>query len=162
MELALSPEQEEIRRLAHDFAVKEVKPRAQAIDQDREFPQDLVDKASALGLLGILVPEEYGGAGLDHLSFAIVIEEIARFCASTAVIIDVHTSVGTEPIALFGTAEGRAYRGDTPERCTHWWHRDLSDRRVVHDLLNDPNYARTSMRDDDRLKPRLTEYQHDK
>ena len=105
MELALSPEQEEIRRLAHDFAVKEVKPRAQAIDQDREFPQDLVDKASQLGLLGILVPEEYGGAGLDHLSFAIVIEEIARFCASTAVIIDVHTSVGTEPIALFGTAE---------------------------------------------------------
>jgi alkylation response protein AidB-like acyl-CoA dehydrogenase len=56
-------------------------------------------------LLGILVPDAYGGAGLDHLSFAIFVEEVARFCASTAVILDVHTSVGTEPVALFGSEE---------------------------------------------------------
>jgi alkylation response protein AidB-like acyl-CoA dehydrogenase len=105
MELALSAEHEEIRRLAREFAERDVKPRAQAIDHNHEFPQDLIDKAAALGLLGILVPEAFGGAGLDHLSFAIVIEEVARFCASTAVILDVHASVGTEPIVLFGTPE---------------------------------------------------------
>ena len=103
MDLALSPEQEEIRRLARDFAEREVKPRAEAIDHHHEFPADLVDKAAALGFLGILIPEAYGGTGLDHLSFAIFIEEVARFCASTAVILDVHASVGSEPITLFGT-----------------------------------------------------------
>src|ERR1700674_4923620 len=105
MDLSLSPEQQEIRKLVRDFAKREVKPRAEAIDQRGEFPRDLVDKAAALGLLGILVPEAYGGAGLDHVSFAIFVEEVARFCASTSVIFDVHTSVGTEPIVLFGTEE---------------------------------------------------------
>ena len=105
MDLSLTPEQEEIRRLVRDFAEREVKPRAEAIDHNGEFPRDLVDKAATLGLLGILVPDEYGGAGLDHLCFAIFVEEVARFCASTAVILDVHTSVGTEPIVLFGSEE---------------------------------------------------------
>ncbi|HEY8737610.1 MAG TPA: acyl-CoA dehydrogenase family protein [Candidatus Dormibacteraeota bacterium] len=105
MNLALSSEQEEIRRLARDFAEREVRPRAAAIDQEVTFPRDLVEKAAALGLLGILVPEAYGGAGLDHVSFAIFIEEVARFSASTAVIVDVHTSVGTEPIVLFGSED---------------------------------------------------------
>src|SRR3989440_10989788 len=105
MELALSPEQEEIRKLVSEFAEREVKPRAEAIDQSGEFPRDLVQKAADLGLLGILVPEEYGGAGLDHISFAIFVEEIARFCASTSVILDVHNSVGTEPVVIFGSEE---------------------------------------------------------
>jgi len=105
MNLALTAEQEAIRRLVHDFAQREVKPRAPAIDQLGEFPRDLVEKAAELGLLGLLVPEEFGGAGADHVSFAIMIEEIARVCGSTAVILDVHGSVGTEPILLFGTPE---------------------------------------------------------
>ncbi len=105
MDLALTSEQEEIRRLARNFAEREVKPRAEAIDQRVEFPRDLLEKAAALGLLGMLVPESFGGAGLDHLSFAIFIEEVAKFSGSTAVIIDVHTSVGTEPIVLFGSEE---------------------------------------------------------
>src|SRR2546423_4992208 len=105
MDLSLSPEQQEIRKLVRDFAEREVKPRAEAIDHLHEFPRDLVKKAAELGLLGILVPEAYGGAGLDHVSFAIFVEEVARFCASTAVILDVHTSVGTQPIVLFGTQE---------------------------------------------------------
>jgi len=105
MDLALTTEQEEIRRLARDFAEREVKPRAEAIDHGLEFPRDLVEKAAQLGLLGMLVPESFGGAGLDHLSFAIFIEEVAKFSGSTAVIIDVHTSVGTEPILLFGSEE---------------------------------------------------------
>ncbi len=105
MNLALSAEQEEIRRLARDFAEREVKPRAEAIDHNIEFPHDLVEKAAALGLLGMLVPEAFGGAGLDHVSFAVFIEEVAKYSASTAVIVDVHTSVGSEPIVLFGSDE---------------------------------------------------------
>jgi acyl-CoA dehydrogenase len=102
MDLALSAEQEEIRKLVRDFAEREVKPRAEAIDRSSEFPRDLVAKAAELGLTGILIPEEFGGAGLDHLSFAIFIEEVARYSAATAVILDVHASVGSEPIVQFG------------------------------------------------------------
>jgi acyl-CoA dehydrogenase len=105
MDLSLSTEQQEVRRLARDFAEREVKPRAEAIDQRVEFPRDLVEKAAGLGLLGMLVPETYGGAGLDHLSFAIFIEEVTKYSGSTAVILDVHTSVGTEPIVLFGSED---------------------------------------------------------
>ncbi len=105
MDLSLSPEHEEIRKLVRSFAEREVKPRAEAIDQTDEFPRDLVAKAAGLGLLGILVPEAYGGAGLDHLAFAIFVEEVARYSASTAGILDVHGSVGSEPVLLFGTEE---------------------------------------------------------
>jgi alkylation response protein AidB-like acyl-CoA dehydrogenase len=105
MDLSLSPQHREIRQLVRDFVEREVKPRAEAIDHADEFPRDLVGKAAALGLLGVLVPETYGGAGLDHLAFAIFVEEVARFSASTAGILDVHGSVGTEPILLFGTEE---------------------------------------------------------
>lgn len=105
MDLSLSPEQEEIRKLVADFAEREVKPRAEGIDHSSEFPRDLVAKAGELGLMGILIPDAYGGAGLDHVSFAIFVEEVARFSASTAVILDVHASVGSEPIVLFGTEE---------------------------------------------------------
>jgi alkylation response protein AidB-like acyl-CoA dehydrogenase len=101
--LALGPEHEEIRRLVRNFAEREVKPRAADIDQHSEFPEDLVERAGELGLMGILIPEAYGGAGLDHLAFAIFIEEVAKQCASTAVILDVHASVGSEPITLFAS-----------------------------------------------------------
>jgi alkylation response protein AidB-like acyl-CoA dehydrogenase len=105
MDLSLSPEQEEIRKLVRGFAEREVKPRADAIDHTDEFPRDLVDKAARLGLLGMLVPDAYSGAGLDHVAFAIFVEEVARYSASTAGILDVHASVGTEPIVLFGNEE---------------------------------------------------------
>src|SRR2546429_9712877 len=103
MDLALSPEQQEVRTLAREFAEREVKPRAEAIDHNSEFPRDLVDKAANLGLLGVLVPDAYGGAGLDHVSFAIFVEEVARFCASTAGILDVHNSVGPHAGGPFGS-----------------------------------------------------------
>jgi acyl-CoA dehydrogenase len=105
MDLSLTPDQQEIRKLVREFAEREVKPRAEAIDQSCEFPRDLMEKAASLGLLGILIPEAYQGAGLDHIAFAIFVEEVARFSASTAVILDVHMSVGSEPILLFGTEE---------------------------------------------------------
>jgi alkylation response protein AidB-like acyl-CoA dehydrogenase len=103
--LTLSPEHEEIRRLVRDFGEREVKPRAADIDQKAEFPKDLVARAGELGLLGILIPEAYGGAGLDHLALAIFVEAVAKQCASTAVILDVHVSVASEPITLFGSEE---------------------------------------------------------
>mgnify|MGYP001499275966 FL=1 len=128
MNLALTSEQEEIRRLARDFAEREVKPRADAIDHRVEFPRDLVEKAARLGLLGMLVPDSFGGAGLDHLSFAIFIEEVAKFSGSTAVIIDVHTSVGTEPIVLFGSEEQK-----------HRWLPDLAQgRKLAAFALTEP------------------------
>ncbi|MEA2645882.1 MAG: hypothetical protein QOE92_965 [Chloroflexota bacterium] len=72
-------------------------------DREHRFPEEAIARAAELGFLGITIPDEYGGAGMGHVAFATLIEEIARVCASTAVIIDVHTSVGMEPILLFGT-----------------------------------------------------------
>src|SRR4029077_16368188 len=74
-------------------------------DRDHRFPEEAVRAAAEAGLMGVLIPREYGGAGLDALAFAICIQELAQACASTAVIVDVHTSVGSEPILLFGTEE---------------------------------------------------------
>jgi len=82
-----------------------VQPLAAEIDRDHRFPQEAIEAATESGLMGVLIPREYGGAGLDALAFAICIEELAQACASTAVIVDVHTSVGTEPILLFGDEE---------------------------------------------------------
>ncbi len=94
-----------IRDAVREFAQSEVAPRAAEIDETNEFPLDLVRKAAALDLLGIVIPEEFGGAGLDHVCFALFVEEIAAVSGTLAVILDVHTSVGSEPILLFGTEE---------------------------------------------------------
>jgi alkylation response protein AidB-like acyl-CoA dehydrogenase len=92
----------ELRALARDFATREVAPLARRTDSEHRFPEEAIARAAQLGLLGITVPEAYGGGGMDHTAFAILIEEVARVCASTAVIIDVHTSVGMEPILNYG------------------------------------------------------------
>lgn len=94
-----------IRDAVRAFAQGAVAPRAMEIDRTNQFPADLVKQAAELDLLGIVVPEEYGGAGLDHICFALFVEEIAAVSGTLAVILDVHTSVGTEPILYFGTEE---------------------------------------------------------
>jgi acyl-CoA dehydrogenase len=94
-----------LRENVREFAETVVRPRAADVDRDHRFPDEALAGARERNLLGILVPAAYGGAGLDHLAFVICIEELARACASTAVIVDVHTSVATEPILLFGTEE---------------------------------------------------------
>ncbi len=91
------------------MAQSAVQPLAERTDREHRFPEEAVRAAAEAGLMGVLIPREYGGAGLDALAFAICIEEIAQACASTAVIVDVHTSVGTEPILLFGD-EGQKRR----------------------------------------------------
>jgi acyl-CoA dehydrogenase len=105
MNFDLSDDQRMIRDAVRDFARGVVEPRAHIIDRTREFPADLVQKAAEMDLMGIVVPSEFGGAGLDHVSFALFIEEIAAVSGAFAVILDVHTSVGTEPILDFGTDE---------------------------------------------------------
>ena len=88
-----------------ELAQGAVQPFAAEVDRDRRFPEEALKAAAEAGLLGVLIPREYGGAGLDALAFTICIEELAQACASTSVIVDVHTSVGSEPILLFGTKE---------------------------------------------------------
>ena len=78
-------------------------PIAARTDREHRYPEEAIHRAAQLGLLGITIPEEYGGAGMGHTAFATLVEEVASVCASTAVIIDVHTSVGMEPILNFGT-----------------------------------------------------------
>src|ERR1700730_12746578 len=92
----------ELRRAVRDFATEVVKPLASRTDQEHRFPGEILSAAAELDLMGILIPAEYGGAGLDHLAFAICIEEIATACASTAGVGAVHTGVGREPIVVFG------------------------------------------------------------
>jgi len=101
----LSPEHAALRGAVREFAQSVVKPEAAAVDREHRFPEHAIAGARDLDLLGILVPPEYGGAGLDHLAFTLCIEELAAACASTAVIVDVHNSVACEPILLFGSDE---------------------------------------------------------
>jgi len=105
MIVELTEEQRLIRDAVRDFARSEVAPRAARIDQSDEFPADLVKQAAQLDLMGIVIPEEYGGAGLDHVCFALFVEEIAAESGTLAVILYVHTSVGSEPILFAGTEE---------------------------------------------------------
>ncbi len=107
MQLELAAEHRALRDAVREFAQSVVKPLAAEVDRDHRYPKEAIDGARELDLMGILVPPEYGGAGLDHLAFTVCIEELAAACASTAVLVDVHTSVATEPILLFGTEEQR-------------------------------------------------------
>ncbi len=101
----INKEYEEIREMAARFADSEVAPLADKIDKEKKIPQELIVKLVENGFLGIFVPEEYGGSGMDYVSYAIIVEEISRACASTGVFISAHCSLGTWPILNFGTEE---------------------------------------------------------
>jgi butyryl-CoA dehydrogenase len=103
--LELTEEQKLLERTVREFAEGEVKPRAREIDETGQFPRETFDKAAELGLTAVALPEESGGAGFDHISYAIVIEEISRACASTGVILSVQNSLYCETIHRFGSAE---------------------------------------------------------
>jgi alkylation response protein AidB-like acyl-CoA dehydrogenase len=105
MNFDLSPEHELLRDTVREFARERVEPLAAELDVEHRFPYDLVAEAAELGLMGIPVPEEYGGAGADTLSYAIAIEELTRVDSSFAITVAAHTSLGTMPILLFGTEE---------------------------------------------------------
>lgn len=105
MNLGLTEEQKLLQRTVREFAESEVKPQAKEIDETGRFPMETFRKASALGLAGIAFPESAGGAGFDHVGYAIVIEEIARVCASTSVILSVQNSLFCDPVYRFGDEE---------------------------------------------------------
>jgi alkylation response protein AidB-like acyl-CoA dehydrogenase len=101
----LSEEQSLLRHTLRDFADREIAPSAAKYDEAGEFPWENVRKMRELGLFGMVFPPEYGGSGLDTLSYAIAVEEISRACASTGITLAAHVSLGTSPIYNFGTAE---------------------------------------------------------
>jgi butyryl-CoA dehydrogenase len=105
VDLDLTEEQHLLQKSVREFAEAEVKPHAKEIDETGHFPFDNFKKAAELGLTGVAVPENYGGAGMDHVSYAIVIEEISRVCASTGVILSVQNSLYCDPVLRFGTEE---------------------------------------------------------
>lgn len=105
MDFQLSEFQTMIRDTARDFAEKELGPIAAEIDLECRFPEEVVSQMGELGLLGIYIPEEYGGAGADMLSYVLAVEEVSRVCGSTGVTLSAHTSLACDPINSFGTEE---------------------------------------------------------
>lgn len=108
MDFELTQDQREIQSLTRDFAGAEIDPHAAQWDRDHHFPRDLFPKLAELGLMGVCVPEEYGGAGADFLSYVLVLEELSRADAGVGVTLAVHTSATTLPILTFGTDEQKA------------------------------------------------------
>jgi alkylation response protein AidB-like acyl-CoA dehydrogenase len=105
VDLDLTPEQELIRDTVRTFARDRVAPVAEELDRESRFPYDLVAELGELGLMGLPIPEEYGGAGGDTVSYAIAIEELTRIDSSVAITVAAHTSLGTMPILNFGSEE---------------------------------------------------------
>ena len=108
MQIELSDEQKMIQALARDFAEKEVRPIAEGIDREARFPRETVRRMGELGLMGIAVPEAWGGGGGDTVAYAVALEEVSRACASHAVVMTVNNSLYCEPVARYGTDEQKA------------------------------------------------------
>ena len=105
MDFDLPEEHELLRRTVREFAEERIAPVAEELDREHRFPYEIVAELADLGLLGIPIPEEYGGAGGDTLGYAVAIEELARIDSSVAITVAAHTSLGAMPILLFGTEE---------------------------------------------------------
>ena len=105
MNFNLNKTQELFRQMIREFAEKEVKPLAAEIDEQERFPQETVEKMAKLGIFGIPVPRQYGGAGGDNIMYSIAVEELSRCCATTGVVVSAHTSLCMAPILKFGTEE---------------------------------------------------------
>ena len=105
MNFQLTKEQEFVRKMVRDFATNEVEPLAADIDQEHRFPTETVEKMAKYGMMGIPFPTEYGGAGGDHVSYAIAVEELSKACGSTGVILSAHTSLCCWPIFHWGNED---------------------------------------------------------
>jgi alkylation response protein AidB-like acyl-CoA dehydrogenase len=116
MDFDLSNEHRLIQTTVRDFAQQEVAPAAEELDREKRFPYEIVAKLGDLGLMGIPFPEEYGGGGGDSLAYAIAVEELTRVDSSVAITLCAHTSLGTQPIYLFGDEEQK--REWLPELCS--------------------------------------------
>ncbi len=116
MNFDLSPDHELIRRTVREFATAEVAPLAEELDRTKSFPYEIVAKLGALGLMGIPFPQEYGGGGGDTLAYVLAVEELTRVDSSVAITLCAHTSLGTQPIYLFGSEEQK--REWLPQLCS--------------------------------------------
>ncbi len=129
MDFELSQDHKVLQSAVRDFVEKEIKPIAMKIDEDHAIPDQLVNKMAEMGLLGSYFPEEYGGAGLDMLAYAIVVTEVSKACASSGVLISAHTSLANNPIYAFGT-----------EAQKQKWLPDLNTgKKIGCFLLTEPN-----------------------
>src|SRR5262245_47867344 len=105
MDYDLTEEQRLVQGSAREFATREIAPKAAELDKSGRWPSEIIAKMAELGFLGMAVPEAHGGAGLDNLSYALVMEEISAACASCGVIMSVNNSLFCDPVAKFGSDE---------------------------------------------------------
>src|ERR1700704_6367025 len=116
MDFDLSPDHELIRRTVREFAEGEIAPVAEELDRTKSFPYEIVEKLGRLNLMGIPFPEEYGGGGGATLAYVLAVEELTRADSSVAITLCAHTSLGTQPIYLFGSEEQK--REWLPKLCS--------------------------------------------
>ena len=119
MDFKLSKEQLMLQKLFREFAENEVKPLAADVDEEERFPEETVKKMAKLGMMGIYLPKEYGGAGADVLSYVMAVEELSKVCGTTGVIVSAHTSLCCAPIFENGTEEQKKYY--LPKLCSGEW-----------------------------------------
>ena len=119
MDFTLDREHEMLRKMFRDFAENEVKPLAADVDEEERFPEETVKKMAKLGMMGIYLPKEYGGAGADVLSYVMAVEELAKVCGTTSVIVSAHTSLCCAPIFENGTEEQK--KKYLPKLCSGEW-----------------------------------------
>lgn len=108
MDCALTSEQQQLRQMVREFAEAELAPQAEVLDREERFSVELTQQMGELGLMGVMAPTEYGGLGLDTLSYVLIVEELARVHASHAATVAAHNTLGVGPIARFGNAEQKA------------------------------------------------------
>ena len=116
MEYLLRDEQKMLKDMVEKFAKEEIAPVARENQENEQFPEEIVKQLGELGLMGIAYPTEYGGAGMDFVSYMIAIEAISRYCASTGVIVSAHSSLAVDPIFRFGTEEQK--KKYLPDMCS--------------------------------------------
>ncbi len=119
MNFELTEEQQMVRDMCRSYAENELKPIAAELDQTHEFPMNHVKALGEMGLMGVVYPEEYGGSGMDYLSYAVAIEEISRGCASTGVVLSAHNSLCLSPLYYYGSEEQK--KKFLPKLCTGEW-----------------------------------------
>lgn len=107
LDFSLSEEQKMFQKVIREFCIKELKPIAEKIDKEEFFPYELYKKMGQMGLMGMTVPQKYGGAGIDRLSYMIALEEISRFCGSTGITVEAHNSLSISHIYEHGNEEQR-------------------------------------------------------
>ena len=105
MDFKLSDDHKDLVEMFRDFAENEVKPLAEEVDEEERFPMETVEKMAEMGMMGIPIPEEYGGAGMDNLAYSMCVEELSKACGTTGIIVSAHTSLCCWPILEFGTEE---------------------------------------------------------